>query len=146
MKVYNQDKSQILTDYDLEKGHLEQDTIITVIPEQKAINEVSHYEVIAEYPNGGKDVKKVIDIQGQDYVPEHTEVEQIQVYIPYTADELRKMQATAKIGELKQKLADTDYQAIKYAEGELTASEYEPTKALRRGWRQEINELEKCLV
>ncbi len=139
MKVYNQDKSQILTDYDLEKGYLEQDTIITVIPEQKAINEVSHYEVIAEYPNGGKDVKKVIDIQGQDYVPEHTEVEQIQVYIPYTADELREIQATAKIGELKQKLADTDYQAIKYAEGELTAEEYSAMKNQRKSWRAEIN-------
>ena len=48
-----------------------------------------------------------------------------------------------QIKELKQKLADTDYQAIKFAEGELTESEYAPTKAQRKAWRDRINELEK---
>ena len=48
----------------------------------------------------------------------------------------------AEIMELKQKLADTDYQAIKYAEGEISLYEYEPIKAERRYWRSKINELE----
>ena len=47
-----------------------------------------------------------------------------------------------KIEELKQQLADTDYQAIKFAEGWLTVEEYEPIKALRQSWRDEINRLE----
>lgn len=47
-----------------------------------------------------------------------------------------------EIRQLKQKLSDTDYQAIKYAEGELSAEEYEAAKALRRTWRARINELE----
>lgn len=50
--------------------------------------------------------------------------------------------AEYKIQELKQKLADTDYKAIKYAEGEITAEEYAETKAQRKAWRSEINALE----
>ena len=47
-----------------------------------------------------------------------------------------------RISELKKLLHKTDYQAIKFAEGELTAAEYEETKMKRRAWRAEINELE----
>ena len=47
-----------------------------------------------------------------------------------------------EIAELKAKLAATDYQAIKYAEGALSAEEYEPIKASRQEWRDRINELE----
>lgn len=48
----------------------------------------------------------------------------------------------SEIGVLKEKLADTDYLAIKYAEGELSAQEYEETKRQRKAWRNRINELE----
>ena len=37
----------------------------------------------------------------------------------------------------------TDYQAIKYAEGQLTEEEYAPIKAQRQAWRDEINLLEQ---
>ena len=47
-----------------------------------------------------------------------------------------------EINELKAKLAETDYQAIKFAEGWITADEYAPTKTLRNSWRTRINELE----
>lgn len=47
-----------------------------------------------------------------------------------------------KIAELKQQLAETDYQAIKYAEGWLSEEEYEPIKTQRQAWREEINNLE----
>lgn len=53
--------------------------------------------------------------------------------------------AQMRITELKQLLANTDYQAIKYAEGQTTAEDYEPIKAQRQAWRNEINELEKLL-
>ena len=51
-----------------------------------------------------------------------------------------------KIIELKRKLRETDYKAIKYAEGELSAEEYAETKAQRRAWRAEINQLEAEIV
>lgn len=50
-----------------------------------------------------------------------------------------------KIAELKYKLMQTDYQAIKYAEGQLSEEEYAPIKAQRQAWRDEINVLEQQL-
>ena len=47
-----------------------------------------------------------------------------------------------RITKLKGYLLATDYKAIKYAEGELSAEEYEPVKEQRRQWRAEINSLE----
>ena len=47
-----------------------------------------------------------------------------------------------RISYLKSKLHNTDYIAIKFFEGEITASEFAPTKELRRTWRAEINVLE----
>ena len=51
-----------------------------------------------------------------------------------------------KILALKQQLKNTDYQAIKYAEGLLTEEEYAPIKANRQAWRDEINRLEKDVL
>ena len=48
-----------------------------------------------------------------------------------------------EIAELKIKLASTDYQAIKYAEGVLSEEEYADMKAQRQAWRDRINELEE---
>ena len=48
-----------------------------------------------------------------------------------------------KIQELKSLLLNTDYKAIKYAEGLITEEEYEPIKQQRQSWRDEINRLEK---
>lgn len=59
-----------------------------------------------------------------------------------TEEEVAEMQRQARIAELKQLLAESDYKAIKFAEGWLTADEYADTKAQRQAWRDEINELE----
>lgn len=53
--------------------------------------------------------------------------------------------AKARINELKSLLAKTDYQAIKFAEGELSVEEYLPIKQKRRSYRAEINSLEEKL-
>lgn len=47
-----------------------------------------------------------------------------------------------RIAELKRKLSETDYQAIKYAEGFISETDYAPIKAQRQSWRDEINALE----
>lgn len=95
MKVYNQDKTEILTEYDLAKGRLVSDTLTTIIPEVKEVKEVSHEEVIAVYPNGGKDIEIVVDVEGVPYQPERTVTEDIYVYIPYTAEELKERENAA---------------------------------------------------
>lgn len=50
-----------------------------------------------------------------------------------------------RVSELKVLLNQTDYQAIKYAEGLITEEEYAPIKAQRQEWRDEINVLEQQL-
>ena len=50
------------------------------------------------------------------------------------------------IDALKQRLADTDYKAIKYAEGLISDEDYAETKKLRQQWRKEINQLENELT
>lgn len=47
-----------------------------------------------------------------------------------------------QIAQLKKQLADTDYQAIKYAEGQISEQDYASIKEQRQAWRDEINELE----
>ena len=54
-----------------------------------------------------------------------------------------KAEMLARIAELKKQLADTDYEAIKFAEGEMSAEDYAPFKIQRAAWRAEINRLEE---
>lgn len=53
-----------------------------------------------------------------------------------------KSEKLQQIANLKTKLRNSDYQAIKYAEGWLTEQEYAPIKALRQSYREQINQLE----
>lgn len=51
-----------------------------------------------------------------------------------------------EIGELKNKLIQTDYQAIKFAEGWISVETYKNTLAQRQEWRNQINKLESELI
>ena len=59
-----------------------------------------------------------------------------------TAEEIAQQQREAEIWSLKEQLRESDYKAIKYAEGWITAEDYAPIKAQRQEWRERINELE----
>ncbi len=142
MRIFNENKTVELTEYDLSRGYLKEDVLETEIPEQAAVEKKFHYKVIKEYPNGGKILEEVVDVGGKPYIPALTEREEILVYIPYTEAELKRRKAEQEISELKAKLRDTDYQAIKYAEGMFTLSEYAPIREQRQAWRDRINELE----
>lgn len=48
-----------------------------------------------------------------------------------------------RLFELKSQLTNTDYQAIKFAEGVLTEEEYAPIRQQRQEWRDEVNRLEE---
>ena len=51
-----------------------------------------------------------------------------------------------EINAYKQLLSNTDYQAIKHSEGEISDADYEEMKELRRSYREHINELEEDLA
>ena len=54
-----------------------------------------------------------------------------------------EQRAKERIAVLKRKLADTDYVAVKIAEGSATVQDYAEMIAQRQAWRQEINALEE---
>ena len=58
---------------------------------------------------------------------------------------MEKDNIIAEIEQYKAKLASTDYQCLKYAEGELTEDEYAPIRELRKQLRKQINALEDRL-
>ena len=62
-----------------------------------------------------------------------------------TEDEKLVEQYQSEIIELKKYLSDTDYKAIKFAEGEITESDYQEVKSQRHGARVRINELESLI-
>ena len=82
---------------DLELGYL-QDSHIHVAhhPAIEAVEEQGHYEVIAEYPNGGKDVKWVVDVEGVEAVEAWDEYEDILRYVLYSEEELDQRRKAAE--------------------------------------------------
>ena len=54
-------------------------------------------------------------------------------------------QYQSEIISLKKYLSDTDYKAIKFAEGEITESDYQEVKSQRHDARTKINELESMI-
>lgn len=139
LRVFNEEKTVELASYDLNLGYLKSDKVIKQVhPAVWPVQEEGHYEVIKEYPNGGKDLVWVVDVPGVEARDSYIEYEDIYVYVPYTDKEL----AQIEISKLKELLFSTDYQAIKYAEGAMTAEEYEPIKTTRQQYRERINQLE----
>lgn len=80
---------------DLTKGYLKQETQTIHHDAVAGVEEVSHYETLAEYPNGGKDVQKVVDVPGVAAQEAYDEEVDVQRYVLYTAEELAA-QAEAK--------------------------------------------------
>lgn len=92
MEIYNE-QMELIENPNLEMGWLEDSFRTVHHPATEAVPEVWHHEVIAEYPNGGKDVRKVIDVPGVEAQDAWDEEIQIQIYIPYTQEELDAVEA-----------------------------------------------------
>jgi len=168
MKIYNKEKTQILENPNLEKGSINIDKlfikhhdIIPFTPEKSIESQIWEYKsqgkkvveinnikylVLDNYSSGGMDIKEIKTIPAIAEVPAWDEYEDIYVYIPYTEQELKAIEYQNKINDLKQNLSSTDYQAIKYAEGQMTESEYSAIKSQRQAWRDEINQLEENIA
>jgi hypothetical protein len=63
-------------------------------------------------------------------------------YIADLQAHIKKAEREGRISELKQLLLETDYKAIKYAEGLISDEEYAVIRSERQAWREEINALE----
>ena len=106
MKIIDENGAAI-ENPDLTLGYLVDDTEPVEHPAVEGVEEVSHYETVTEYPGGGRDVRKVIDVPGVPARPAWTEQLPIQRYIRYTAEELAAQEEERKKAEARKKLPDT---------------------------------------
>ena len=107
MKIIDENGAA-LENPDLTFGWLRDETEAVEHPAQAGVPELSHYETVAEYPNGGKDVRKIIDREGIPARDAWTEQVPIQRYIRYTAEELaarKKAEQAAQLPTTEERLA-----------------------------------------
>ena len=140
MRIFNESKDTELQNPDLNLGLLIPSTLTTHIPYSAPIAEVGHQEIIREYPNGGRDAKWVVDIEGKPEVLEHDEVENVLIYREFT----EKEKAEREILSLKAYLAETDWVVVKCMEmGLIPSSAYPEITEKRAEARERINILEE---
>lgn len=113
MEIYNENMKRI-ENPDLSLGYLKPSTRTEHHDAVKGVEEVWHYETIAEYPNGGKDVQKVIDVPGVEAQAAWNEEIQIQIYIPYTQEELDAMEEEKNKPTTEQRIAALEEQLAAY--------------------------------
>ena len=91
MEIYNENM-ELIDSPDLTLGYFT-DSVRTVHHDAvEGVQEVWHYETVAEYPNGGRDVKRVVDVPGVAAREACDEEIPIRIYHPYTPEELAKME------------------------------------------------------
>lgn len=133
MKIIDENGS-VVENPDLTAGYLAADTEAVEHPAQDAVEELSHYETVAEYPNGGKDVRKVIDRAAVPAAPAWTEQVPIQRYIRYTAEELARREKEQQEARQQQEALDNLPQTLE--------SLQEDNKTLKK----ENEMLKQCLL
>lgn len=106
MKIIDENGAAIETP-DLMLGYLVDDTEPVEHPAVEGVEEQWHWETVTEYPNGGKDVQKVVDRPGVKAQEEWVEQVPIQRYIRYTAEELAAQEEARKKAEAREKLPET---------------------------------------
>ena len=105
MKIIDE-TGAVVENPDLTLGYLTDDTQPLEHPAQEAVAEVAHYETVAEYPSGGRDVQRVVDVPGVPARPAWTEQLPIKRYIRYTAEELAAQEEARKKAEAREKLPE----------------------------------------
>ena len=105
MKIIDE-TGAVIENPDLTLGYLADDTEEIIHPAVEGVEEEWHWETVAEYPNGGRDVQKVVDRPGVQAQEEWVEKVPIQRYVRYTAEELTEQEEERKKQEAKAKLPE----------------------------------------
>lgn len=112
------DLNNEIFEYNKNTHYLIEDTILIAhhdeIPEVK---EEGHYEIIAEYNNGGKDVKWIVDIPKQEYKPAWDEYENVLRLMPFSKNELHNAELMELLRHHTEKMYNTD--RVKVLEQEI---------------------------
>lgn len=140
MRIFDKNDKE-LQQIDEKGGYLREDSRFLMRHEAvEAREEKGHFEVVKEYPNGGKDVEWVIDEPAVEATEAWDEYEPILRFVEFTQSEINQR----RIGELKAMLQSTDYMILKVIEGATTLAQIAETIKQRAAWRKEINEIEEA--
>ena len=105
MKIIDE-TGAVVENPDLTLGYLTDDTEEIIHPAVEGVEEQWHWETVTEYPNGGRDVQKIIDRPGVQAQEEWVEQVPVQRYIRYTAEELAAQEEERKKAEAWKKLPE----------------------------------------
>ena len=103
MKILDE-TGAVVENPDLTLGYLTDDTEEITHPAVEGVEEQWHWETVTEYPNGGRDVQKIVDRPGIQAQEEWVEQVPIQKYVRYTAEELAAQEKERQKQEAKDKL------------------------------------------
>ena len=104
MEIYNE-RMERIENPDLSLGYLTPGKRTEHHAAVQGVAEQWHYETVAEYPNGGKDIRRVVDVPGVEAREAWDEEIAIQIYTPYTQEELDRMEAERNRPNTKERLA-----------------------------------------
>jgi len=105
MKILDE-TGAVVENPDLTLGYLTTSTEEITHPAVEGVEEQWHWETVTEYPNGGKDVQKVVDRPGVQAQEEWVEQVPIQKYIRYTAEELAQREKEQQEAQQRQAALD----------------------------------------
>ena len=108
-EIYNENMG-LIENPDLSIGYLKPGTRTEHHDAVEGMTEVWHYETVAEYPNGGKDVHKVVVVPGVEAKPARDEEIPIQIYVPYTQEELDRIDAERNKPTTEERVAQLEAQ------------------------------------
>lgn len=115
MEIYNENM-ELIENPDLTLGYLKDSTRVEHHNAVEDVTEVWHYETIAEYPNGGRDIRKVVDVPGVAAQAAWDEEIPIQIYVPYTQEELDRMEAERNKPTMADRLTTLEEENIQLKE------------------------------
>ena len=105
MKILDE-TGAVVENPDLTLGYLTTSTEEITHPAVEGVEEQWHWETVTEYPNGGMDVQRVVDVPGVPAQAAWTEQMPVQRYIRYTAEELAAQEEARKKVEAREKLPE----------------------------------------
>ena len=108
-EIYNEQMERI-ENPDLTLGYLRPGTRTEHHEAVEGVQEIWHYETVAEYPNGGKDVCKVVDVPGVEAQAAWNEEIPIQIYVPYTQEELERIESERNKPTTEERVAQLEAQ------------------------------------
>lgn len=103
MEIYNEQMERVEAP-DLTLGWLDESMRVIHHAAVEAVEEIWHYETEREYPNGGRDVRRVIDVPGIEGKAAWDEEIPIYIYRPFTAEELEERKRAAERPTMEQRI------------------------------------------